>query len=234
MPSRRTRPCCSLERPTTAATGDAEYRYRPDSDLYWLTGWPDPEAVLFLRPGEDPVTLFVQPKDREREIWTGYRPGPEGARADYGIDVAHEISALPKELPALLTGVKRLHHAFAVDADNDALLMGSIAKASRKARKTGEAVPDVFVSPRATLHELRLHKTADEIAVMAPRGRDHQPGPRRGDAGCQSRDARVRDREPHRPQLPARRRQRRRLQLDRSRWRERDGAPLHHQPRRAP
>src|SRR5688572_22897594 len=59
---------------------DTEYKYRPDSDIWWLTGWEDPEVALFLRPGDEPFILFCQPKDREREVWTGIRPGPDGAR----------------------------------------------------------------------------------------------------------------------------------------------------------
>ena len=55
--------------------GDAEYRYRPDSDVYWLTGWEDPQVAVFLRPGAEPLTMFVQPRDPKRETWTGRRKG---------------------------------------------------------------------------------------------------------------------------------------------------------------
>ena len=56
--------------------GDAEYRYRPDSDLYWLTGWEDPQVALFLRPGEEPFTLFVQPRHEERWLSSPQRGTP--------------------------------------------------------------------------------------------------------------------------------------------------------------
>ena len=146
--------------------GDAEYRYRPDSDVYWLTGWPDPEVAIFLRPGEEPLTIFCQPKNKEREIWTGYRPGPDGARDDFGADAAFPIDELEAELPRLVQGVSKLHYAFARDADHDALLAGAIRKAARLARKNGLSVPETFHAPSHLLHELRLIKKDDELTVL--------------------------------------------------------------------
>ena len=146
--------------------GDAEFRYRPQSDLYWLTGWEDPGVALFIRPGDTPFTLFVQPKDKEREIWTGFRPGPEGAKDDYGMDVAHNIGELPKLLPGLLRGVSVLHYAFSEDADNDQILMGAIQKARNHKGNRYHTVPETFVSPSRLLHELRLIKSPGEIKTL--------------------------------------------------------------------
>lgn len=146
--------------------GDSEHRYRPDSDVYWLTGWEDPEVVVFVRPGIEPVTMFVQPKDREREVWTGRRAGVEGAKRDHGADVAYPIAELERHLPRLLAGVRSVHHAFARDADHDALLMSSVTSAAKSARKTGLTAPETFHHPSRLLHELRLRKTSDEIALM--------------------------------------------------------------------
>jgi len=146
--------------------GDAEYRYRPDSDVFWLTGWEDPEVAVFLRPGEEPVTMFVQPRDPERETWTGRRKGPEGARADHGADVAYPFAELLEQLPRLLQGVRVLHYGFAHDAEHDALVMSSVAKAARSGRLAGLCAPQTFHSPQVLLHELRLHKTEAELAVM--------------------------------------------------------------------
>lgn len=146
--------------------GDAEYRYRPESDLYWLTGWPDPDVALFVRHGDHPFQLFVQPKDEAMEVWTGYRPGPQGAVEDYGLDGAHEVSELPDHLIELLQGVRVLHYAFADDADNDKMLVAAVRKAARKCRKSKLSTPVTFHHPSLVLHELRLHKDADEIAVM--------------------------------------------------------------------
>jgi Xaa-Pro aminopeptidase len=152
--------------PTRPRNGDAEYRYRADSDVYWLTGWADPEVVVFLRPGDESFTLFCQPKDKEREIWDGFRPGTEGARAEYGAHAAFHYDKLGEELPRLLQGVSKLHYAFAKNPDTDALLMGAVQKAARAARKNGLDVPETFHTPSKLLHELRLIKSDDEIAVL--------------------------------------------------------------------
>lgn len=150
--------------------GDSEYRYRPDSDVYWLTGWEDPECAVFVRPGDEPVAMFVQPKDREREVWTGRRPGPDGAREAHGADVAWPIGDLEKQLPRLLQGVRALHYAFARDPDHDALLMASVQNAHKAARHHGLGAPETFHHPSALLHELRLVKSADELRLIRAAG----------------------------------------------------------------
>ena len=82
--------------------GDAEYPYRQNSDVLYLSGWKDPEAVLLFRPKSDlPFVMFVQPKEPSREIWTGIRPGPEGAVNQFGANAAYPISEMRKRLPAL-------------------------------------------------------------------------------------------------------------------------------------
>jgi Xaa-Pro aminopeptidase len=146
--------------------GDAEYRYRPDSDVFWLTGWEDPEVAVFLRPGDEPLVMFVQPRDRERETWTGRRKGPEGARAEHGADVAYAHGELLEQLPRLLQGVRVLHYGFARDAEHDALVMSSVAKAARAGRQSGLGAPVTFHHPSVLLHELRLHKSPDEVAIL--------------------------------------------------------------------
>jgi Xaa-Pro aminopeptidase len=146
--------------------GDSEYKYRPDSDVYWLTGWEDPECAVFLRPGDEPFTLFVQPRDKEREVWTGYRAGPEGAREKFGADAAHPIGALEEHLPRLIQGVNTLHYAFGADHATDLVVLGAIRAGAKAARKNGLDVPETFHAPSKLLHELRLHKTPDELAVL--------------------------------------------------------------------
>ncbi|MEN0065872.1 MAG: aminopeptidase P N-terminal domain-containing protein [Myxococcota bacterium] len=153
--------------PTRRRNGDSDYRYRPNSDLFWLSGWEDPQCAAFLRPGGDETfVLFVQPRDPAREVWDGRRPGPEGAINTYGADAAYTFAELEEELPRLLEGVTTLHHQFALDPDNDAVVMASINRAARAGRRKGFATPQTFHVFEKTLHELRLHKTAPEIAVM--------------------------------------------------------------------
>ncbi len=146
---------------------DAEYRYRQHSDVLWLTGWRDPECAVLIRKGaEQPFVMFVQPKNEEREVWTGRRPGPRGAETLYGADAAYDLDELSQMLPALLQGVAKLHYRFADDAAHDRLLMRSIRTAKRAARRSGLDVPLTFIDPEVVLHELRLHKSDAEIELL--------------------------------------------------------------------
>src|SRR5436305_7847749 len=80
---------------------DVDHEYRQDSDFYYLTGFEEPNAVAVLNPDhpKHKFTLFVQPKDRKMEVWTGWRAGEEGAKRDYLADAAFTIDKLEKELP---------------------------------------------------------------------------------------------------------------------------------------
>lgn len=153
--------------PTRPRNGDADYRFRQNSDLLYLSGWKDPEAALLLRPGADrPTILFVQPRDPERETWTGRRPGPEGAIALYGADGAFAIDQLWSLLPELLQGYRTLHYRFAEDAERDRALVAAVGAARKMSRRTGLDVPDAFIDPARSLHELRLIKSDAEIGIL--------------------------------------------------------------------
>ena len=148
-------------------SNDTEYEYRQSSDILYLCGWLDPEMALLIRPKSDkPIVMFVQPKDPKREIWTGLRPGVEGAKGDFGADEAYNYSDLAKQLPHLLMGYEHLHYAFAENASMDKLLMESIQKANRSGRTSGLSGPSVFVHPSKVLHRLRQIKSSAEIEVM--------------------------------------------------------------------
>ncbi len=148
-------------------SNDTEYRYRQNSDLLYTTGWTWPEVAVLLRPhAEQKCILFVQPKDPEREIWTGVRPGPAGAVDLYGADEAFDYEELGSRLPSLLQGVDTLYYAVAEDAERDALVMGAIRKARRTARRNGLEVPDAFIHPGRILHEQRLFKSAEELVLL--------------------------------------------------------------------
>src|SRR5215470_9717927 len=80
--------------PIATRNNDVEHPYRADSDLFFLTGFEEPEAVAVLSTGEKPFTLFVRPRDKEREIWNGRRAGVDGAVKEFGADQAFEIEKL--------------------------------------------------------------------------------------------------------------------------------------------
>jgi len=145
---------------------DTEYRFRPDSDFYYVTGFPEPESVLVLRPGADaPATLFVRPRDPAAEVWTGRRAGPEGAVADWALDQAFPLAELDSKLPDLLDGAQRLHYAPWGDEELDAKVRGAIALLRGKER-FGRRAPEALVDPGVLLHEMRLVKSDAEIAVL--------------------------------------------------------------------
>ena len=121
--------------PHVLRNGDAEFRYRQSSDVFYLTGWEDPEVAVLFRPGsEQPLTMFVQPRNPEMEIWTGRRYGPEGAMTRFGADQAFPYSELAERLPDMLQGYRNLHYRFAEDTARDQLLISALGRARRKAR----------------------------------------------------------------------------------------------------
>ncbi len=145
---------------------DTEYEYRQNSDFYYLTGFSEPEALLVLAPqAAEPVTLFVRPRDRTAEIWTGRRAGIEGAIADFGMSAAHPIEELTERLPALLVGATRLFYGFSQSERMDRTVLDGVGAARHSVRRGGKA-PQSFVEPGTILHEMRVRKGDDELAIM--------------------------------------------------------------------
>jgi Xaa-Pro aminopeptidase len=153
--------------PLALRNQDVEHPYRQDSDLYYLTGFDEPESVLLLsnQHEEHRVVLFVRPKKREREIWDGPRAGVEGAVETFGADVAFPIDELPKKLPDYLGDVERIHYRLAQNDDADAKLFDCLNQLRRGARR-GVAAPEAIIDSSAHLHEMRLRKSNGEIATM--------------------------------------------------------------------
>jgi Xaa-Pro aminopeptidase len=114
--------------PEQVRNGHTHYPYRQSSDFTYLTGFPEPEALLVLIPGrkEGEVVLFCRPRDPEKEVWEGARAGVEGAVKFYGADQAYPIHALDEELPRLIADRDQLHYPLARDADLDLKVMGWI------------------------------------------------------------------------------------------------------------
>ena len=150
--------------------GDADFPYRHDSHFYYLSGFDEPEAVLVLVAGRDasPDTqaiLFCREKDKEREIWDGFRHGPEGARAEFGFDAAYPIAALDAELPKLLADVPALFYGIGRDAKLE-MQVQSWLDAVRRRERAGISAPTQFHDLFAMLDEMRLFKDESEIAAM--------------------------------------------------------------------
>ena len=152
--------------PESSRNRDVHYPYRQDSDFYYLTGFPEPEAVAVLVPGyEEAFTLFCRQRDPKKETWNGRRAGQEGAVAHYGADKAHPIDEIDTLLPELLEGKRRVFYAMGYQPGFDSQVMSWVNKVRAKAR-TGVRAPGEFIALEGILHEMRLRKNEAEIAVM--------------------------------------------------------------------
>lgn len=152
--------------PSLPRNRDVHYPYRQDSDFYYLTGFPEPEAIAVLAPGGEPeFLLFCRERDPQMEIWHGRRAGPRGAMDRYGADNAHPISEIDKLLPPLLENRERVYYAIGYNPDFDRQVMDWINRVRGKAR-TGVRSPVTFVALEHLLHAMRLRKDPEEIAVM--------------------------------------------------------------------
>ena len=148
-------------------SADTHYRFRQNSDFWYLTGFdhPDATAILSTVPETPTYRLFVQPRDPSAEIWTGYRPGVEGAVADYGADGAGDCGSLAAELPELVAGATRLYHALGRRPDLDRTLIETQENFRLQSRR-GSAPAAEWIDPRSILHEMRLFKSDEELALM--------------------------------------------------------------------
>jgi Xaa-Pro aminopeptidase len=145
---------------------DSDYLFRFDSYFYYLTGFGEPEAVLVLIGGKTPrAILFCRDKNVERELWDGYRHGPEGAKVGFGFDEAYSVSALDEKLPELMANQPLLSYAPGADAAWDARVMGWLNRVRAQSR-TGVTAPLEIRDIRGVLDEMRLVKDEHELATM--------------------------------------------------------------------
>jgi len=145
---------------------DTEYPFRQDSDFWYLTGLDHPNAVAVLRTNGGPDhTLYVEPRDRELEIWTGFRPGVEGAREDYGADEAYTESEFLSQLPDLVRKTKRIYHTLGRNIDVDRKITNTLDEMRLRSRQSGTPAESI-IDPRSIVHEMRLFKEPAELDIM--------------------------------------------------------------------
>src|SRR5215204_2916993 len=145
---------------------DTEYKFRQDSDFWYLTGFPEPDAVAVIDPSsKTPYTLYVRPRDPEMETWFGRREGTAGAIKNYGADKAFPIEKFDGDLAKLVEGHERLYYRFAVDKQLDQKILGYLTTQRVRRLKTAYP-PHTMIDPTIILGEMRLHKTDEEVAMM--------------------------------------------------------------------
>ena len=153
--------------PEKVRNRDVFFPHRADSDFFYLTGFPEPEAVLVLVPDrpQGEYLLFCRESDPDQETWHGRRAGLDGACEYYGADDAFPIDDLEDILPGLLENRDRIYYTMGRYPDFDQRLVGWITDISTKGR-AGIHAPDQFISLAHVLHESRLYKSRQEIKAM--------------------------------------------------------------------
>jgi Xaa-Pro aminopeptidase len=143
---------------------DSDFLFRHDSYFYYLSGFTEPKAWLVIQ-GDGHTTLFCQPKDLEREIWDGFRVGPEGAPGTLGVDAAFSINDMDAKMPALLDGRDAVWFPFATHKGLESRVDGWLSTLRTRVRY-GTLAPEQQRDLCGPLDEMRLIKDASELDTM--------------------------------------------------------------------
>jgi Xaa-Pro aminopeptidase len=147
-------------------SNDTHYRFRQDSDFLYLTGFEEPESIAVVKSDQDPrYTLFVRPRDPEREIWDGRRAGVEGAKTTLGADESFPVAEFGEKLQEILDGAEKLYYRLGVNSDLDARIIKQISIMRAVNRKPIHP-PQTIIDPATIVHEMRVLKSSDEIELM--------------------------------------------------------------------
>lgn len=146
-----------VSNPERTRSSDTEHPYRQHSDIVYLTGFPEPDSVLVVTKfkGQQNVIMFVQPKDRENEIWTGIREGVDGAKAKYFANEAYPIADFNKRIGKLIAKASKVYYRF----QNNHRLDAQFRKLWQEAQKP-------LLNPDDIIHELRLFKSGHELDLI--------------------------------------------------------------------
>ncbi len=153
--------------PVRIRSRDVEYRYRQDSDFYYLTGFAEPDAVAILAPGRQngEFVLFCRDRDKLKERWDGSRSGPDGAIANFAADDAFPIDDIDDILPGLLESRNCVYYTMGAYADFDQRITEWV-KVLRSRESSGVHTPHEFIALDHILHDMRLYKSRAEISIM--------------------------------------------------------------------
>ena len=153
--------------PISVRSNDVEYVYRQDNDFYYLTGFAEPESVAVFAPGNKggEYLLFVRPRDRERETWTGRRAGIEGAISEFGANAAYRIDELDRVLPEILARVESIYYPLGNNEPMNQRMVGWLRQCQAMRPRSGSGA-NSLLDPREILHEMRLFKEPDELELM--------------------------------------------------------------------
>lgn len=152
--------------PVAVRSGDVEYPYRQDNDFYYLTSFPEPEALCLLDTvAAERFLLFVLPRDPERETWTGKRFGVDGARERFSADAAYTVDRFDEIFGKLLDERERLYFALGRSERQNQRALEQVRR-SQATRERSGAPALALLSPTDVLHDMRLHKAPEELERM--------------------------------------------------------------------
>jgi Xaa-Pro aminopeptidase len=149
-------------------SNDSNFRFRQDSDFYYLTGFEEPESIAVINPSdtENPYTLFVRPRDPEKEVWDGRRAGVDGAIEQFGASIAFPIEEFADKVADMVSGATNLYYRVGNgNADLDDIVINSIRRIRAQGRK-GKSAPQSIIDTATVVHEMRLFKSEEEIEYM--------------------------------------------------------------------
>jgi Xaa-Pro aminopeptidase len=153
--------------PMAVMHNDVEYTYRQESDFYYLTGFNEAEAIAVFAPHheEHKFILFVHPKEREKEIWTGYRVGVEAAKEEYGADAVYAIVEFDAQIQQYLLKSDRIYYHMGRDEELNDKIINHWQRTLRGYQKRGTG-PMAIEDPVTVLHPLRRVKSENEIHLL--------------------------------------------------------------------
>jgi Xaa-Pro aminopeptidase len=153
-----------LTSPERIRSRDTDYRFRPDSDFFYLTGFREPGAALLLLPDhkEHKAIVFVRPKDPLAEVWHGRRLGTDAAPEALGVDAAYSMDDLEDVLGRYMMGDEKVFYQLGVHRDHDDLILRLLPRLGNR----NVQPPATLIAPGEILHEMRLRKDASELALM--------------------------------------------------------------------
>ncbi len=152
--------------PEYIRNNDVHHPFRQDSNMFYLTGFEEPESIFIFRPGQNPESiLFVRPKDQERETWDGFRYGPAGAASEFQIDQCFLISEFEEKATELLKPVDKVYHQWGISTHFDKQVLALLQGVRASHGRSGRGVLPIY-DARELLGEQRLKKTNDEIASV--------------------------------------------------------------------
>ncbi|MGH7933173.1 MAG: aminopeptidase P N-terminal domain-containing protein [Candidatus Binataceae bacterium] len=152
--------------PVAIRSNDVEFVYRQDNDFYYLTGFAEPESIAMFAPGQkDEFVLFVRPRDKERETWTGRRAGVEGAVADYGADRAYTVDQFETIASRYLEKVDGAYYPLGANEKMNARMLDLVRYAQSMRSRLGSGA-NAILDPREIIHEERVKKHPEELDAM--------------------------------------------------------------------